>query len=316
MHRILSAFAVAFVLVAADCLAQAANPGDEILAENSLVKLTRTDYETDLLRVPPEMRPEFAASRKRLTMMLNNLLADKTLAKEAREAGLERDPEVARRLALEIDKFLAQAMMAKVEKDAAAEFDAKQAEFMATARETYLLNKDKYKSPEQVSASHILFDSTKHGGNDATVALANETRAKILAGADFGKLATELSDDPTGRSNGGKLGWFTAGDMDPAFAKAAFALAKVGEVSAPVETVFGWHLIRLDGRRPSQQLTFDEASKPILAELKRRYVAEKKKAKLESISHDPQMRVNQAAIDALLVRMPEAPMPGLRQRVK
>jgi peptidyl-prolyl cis-trans isomerase C len=313
MHRFLYAFAAALILVAVDCIAQAANPGDEVLAENAQVKLTRADYETELLRVPPEMRAEFAASPRRLTMMLNALLVDKTLAKEARDIGLDRDPEIARRLALEIDRFLAQAMVGKVERDAAADFDAREAEFMATARETYLLNKDRYKAPEQISASHILFEPAKHGGDDAALALAKEARAKIAAGADFAKLAGELSDDPNGKSEGGQLGWFTAKKMDPQFSKAAFELAKVGDVSEPVQSSFGWHLIRLDGRRPARQMTFDEASKQILAELKQRHVNDKRKALLEAISHDPQMKVNQTAVDALLVKLPEPPkIQGMR----
>lgn len=312
MHRILSALAAALVVLAADCIAQSANSADDVLAENASVKLTRADYETDLLRVPPEMRAEFAASPKRLTTMLNTLLVDKTLAKEARDTGLDRDPEVSRRLALEIDRFLAQAMVGKIERDAAAEFDAKQAEFMATARETYVLQGQKFRNPEQLSASHILFDPAKHGGSDAAQALAKETRAKILAGADFAKLAAELSDDPNGRSEGGRLGWFTARQMDPQFAKAAFELKKVGEVSEPVQSSFGWHLIRLDGRKPAQQMSFEDASKQIMPELKQRYIADKRKARIEAISRDPQMKVNQAAVDALLVKMPEPPKMGLR----
>ena len=70
MQRTVTAIALAALLVAADCIAQAQNRGDEVLAENAFVKLTRADYYTDLLRVPPEMRPEFAASPKRLTQLL------------------------------------------------------------------------------------------------------------------------------------------------------------------------------------------------------------------------------------------------------
>ena len=307
MHRILPAFLLALLVIAADCVAQAVATGDEVLAENGSIKLTLSDYRTDLLRVPPEMRAEFAASPKRLTMMLNNLIVDKTLAKEARDSGLDRDPEISRRLALEIDKFLAHAMIGKIESDAAAEFDAKQADFMAKARETYIVNKEKYRTAEQVSASHILFDPLKHGGSDGALALARETRAKLLAGADFAKLAAELSDDPNGRTDGGQLGFFAPKKMDPAFSKAAFALEKVGELSEPVESSFGWHIIRLDGRRPGRQLTFDEASKQIMSELKQRYIADKRSAKLEAISHDPNMKVNQAAVDALVVKLPESP---------
>jgi peptidyl-prolyl cis-trans isomerase C len=307
MRRCLSALLFFLLGVSMYGVAQRVNPDDEVLAENSSVKLTRADYETDLLRVPPDRRAEFAASPKRLTMMLNNLIVDKTLAKEARDAGLDRDPEIARRLALEIDRFLAQAMLGKVERDAAAEFDAKKDQLMATARETYVLNKDRYMAPEEVSASHILFDPGKHGGSDAALALAKETRAKIMAGADFSKLAAELSDDPSAATNGGQLGWFEGKKMDPAFAKAAFALAKVGDVSEPVQSSFGWHLIRLDGRHPARQLSFDEASRRILAELKQRYVKDKRNAAMEAITHDPQMKVNQAAVDALVVKLPDAP---------
>jgi peptidyl-prolyl cis-trans isomerase C len=307
MHRTLSAVALFSLIVAADCIAQAAKGGDEVLAENASVKLTLSDYQTDLLRVPPEMRAEFAASPKRLTMVLNNLLVQKTLAQEARDTGVDRDPEIARRLALEIDRFLGQAMLGKIERDAAAEFDAKQAEFTGKARETYLLNKDKYRTQEQISASHILFDPTRHGGSDGALALARQTRARLLAGEDFAKLASELSDDPNAKTDAGQLGFFAPKQMDNAFAKAAFALAKVGDLSEPVESSYGWHIIRLDGRRPSRPLTFDEASKQIMNELKQRYVADKRNAKLEAISHDPNLKVNQAAVDALVVKLPESP---------
>ena len=268
MHRTLTAFALATLVIAADCLAQTQKAGDEVLAENATVKLTRADYETDLLRVPPEMRAEFAASPKRLTMLLNTLLLDKTLAKEARDVGLDRDAEIARRLALETDRFLAQAMVGKIENDAAAAFDARQAEFLAKARETYLVNKEKYRRPGQISASHILFDPAKRG-NDAALALAKEARAKLLAGANFATVAAEVSDDPTAKTNGGELGWFGPNKMDPAFSKAAFALKSAGDLSEPVQSSFGWHIIRLEGRRPPQDIPWEQARKVILRQIKR-----------------------------------------------
>ena len=306
MHRTVTAFALATLIIAADCIAQAQKAGDQVLAENAAVKLTRSDYETDLLRVPPEMRGEFAASPKRLTMMLNALLLDKTLAKEARDMGLDRNEEIGRRLALETDRFLAQAMIGKIESDAAADFDAKQADFLATARETYMLNKEKYRRPEQISASHILFDPAKRG-NDAALALAKETRAKLLAGASFATVAAEVSDDPTAKTNGGGLGWFGPGKMDPAFSKTAFALKNAGDLSEPVQSSFGWHIIRLDGRRPPQDMPWEQARKVIMTDLKQRHVIEARDARLNAIRNDPNLKINQAAIDALVVKLPEVP---------
>ena len=310
MQRIATAIAVAALIVAADCIAQdiaqAQTSPSDVLVENALVKLTRADYETDLLRVPPESRREFAASPSRLTQMLNNLLMDKTLARQARDLGLDRDDEVARRLALEIDRFLAQAMVAKIQADAAAEFDKRENDFVAKARETYLMNKDKFKTQEQVSASHILFDPGKHGGSDAALALAREARAKLVAGADFAQLAREVSDDHAGNGDG-KLGFFGHGRMDPDFTAAAFALKNVGDVSEPVKSAFGWHLIRLDGRRPAADVPFERARKQIMTDLKARYVRDALTARLDAIRADPNMKVNQAAIDALVVKLPEPP---------
>ena len=115
LQRIAGALALAALVSGADCLAQALKAEDEVLAENALVKLTRADYETDLQRVPAKMRAEFAANPTRLTMFLNTLLIDKTLARQARDAGLDRDPEISRRLALELDRALAKAMVEKIE---------------------------------------------------------------------------------------------------------------------------------------------------------------------------------------------------------
>jgi len=304
MHRTLSAFAIAALLLGADCIAQVAGTPDEVLAENALVKLTRSDYETDLLRVPPDMRNELAASPKRLTMMLNTLLIDKTLAQEARNAGLDRDPEIARRLALETERFYAQLMLGKIERDAAAEFDAKYQEFLAKARETYALNKSQYMVPEQVDVSHILF-AAKRG--DAALELAKQARAKLLAGADFAELASQMSDDPTAKQNGGHVGWLAAGKMDPAFSKAAFDMKSAGDLSEPVRSRLGWHIIRLDGRRPAHEQTFEQAQKQIMNELKQRYIQDVRQAKLEAINKDPNMKVNQAAVDALVVKLPDPP---------
>src|ERR1700752_3769725 len=87
-RRAARAFALAALVIAADCLGQGVKAEEKILAENAFVKLTLADYEAELLlRVPPESRVEFAASSTRLTGFLNTLLVNMTLAKQARAAG-------------------------------------------------------------------------------------------------------------------------------------------------------------------------------------------------------------------------------------
>lgn len=277
-----------------------AAPSNVVLAENGKVKLTLADYETELLNLPADMRGAFATDPKRVAALLNNLLALKTLAAQARQAGLDRSPEAEQRLALETDRLLAGMQVQRMEDKFGEEFDAKAAQMNTRARELYTVDKAKYTIPAQIDISHILFANTRGDANAATA--AKEARAKLTAGGDFAALARELSDDKDSKESGGHLGWHTQAEMEPAFAKAAFALQKVGDVSDPVSTPFGYHIIRLDGRRAAKELTFDEAKPQIMAGLRAQYVNEHKEAALNAIRTDPAIKANQPAIDALVQR--------------
>jgi len=116
-------------------------------------------------------------------------------------------------------------------------------------------------------------------------------------------LAREISEDRSAKANGGQLGWFTFGEMDPAFAKAAFALSSTGELSQPVQSSFGWHVIRLEGRRPAVQKSYEEVRDAILAELRQKYVDEQREAAVAKLRADPTIRANREAIDALVTRV-------------
>lgn len=103
---------------------------------------------------------------------------------------------------------------------------------------------------EQVWAQHILVSD---------LGMAEVIRAKLEAGQDWYQLAAEFSQDESNKNQGGDLGWFGKGRMVPEFEQAAFALG-IGEVSEPVQTQFGWHLIRVLGHenRPLTQSECDQ----------------------------------------------------------
>ncbi len=111
-------------------------------------------------------------------------------------------------------------------------------------------------APEERKASHILIPF----GADAVAAhkKIEAIAAQLKHGASFAALAKADSQDPGSKDKGGDLGWVKPGMMDPAFEKVLFALSKSGDVSAPVKTKFGWHLIKLDKIRPSRTLAFDD----------------------------------------------------------
>jgi peptidyl-prolyl cis-trans isomerase C len=279
-------------------LALHAQSADTVLVSNSLAKVTRAEYEAELLKLPPDLRAGFANNPRRVNELLQRMLVQKSLAAQARNAGLDKRPDIKARLDLEVEKFLSTMEIEALDAAAAAEFNANMAKYEARARELYLVDKAAFTSPAQVSATHILFDPRKHGA-EAARKLAIETRAKIAAGADMGKLAREVSDDPSSSQNGGSLGWFSQKDMDPAFAQAAFALANVGDISEPVQSQFGWHIIRLDGKREGALKPYEQAREQIMAELRKRAIEEKREAAVSAIRHDPKASINAEAVGAL-----------------
>jgi peptidyl-prolyl cis-trans isomerase C len=105
---------------------------------------------------------------------------------------------------------------------------------------------------EQVHAAHILVD---------TKDLADQIYQEVTApGADFGKIASEQSTDTSTAPNGGDLGWFTRGEMVKPFEDVAFGL-KPGEISQPVNTQFGWHIIKVFDHQQDRAMTEDQISK-------------------------------------------------------
>ncbi|HEX4885495.1 MAG TPA: peptidylprolyl isomerase [Casimicrobiaceae bacterium] len=295
--------AVALSAVGIDARAQGQPAAsDPVLVENSTVKIRRSDYERELERLPPEIREGFANSERRVNDLLRRMLIESTLATQARADKLPEKPEYAARLAAEMDRLLAALKILDVEKAAEADFEARKASFEVRARELYTVDKAKYATPEQVQASHILF-STKTRSKEEAEKLAREARATIAAGADFSKVARDVSEDPSAKTNGGSLGWFARGVMDRAFEDAAFALKGAGEVSPPVLSSFGWHLIKLEGRRVAQPRTYEEVRDQIMAELKAKHVADRRDAFVATVRSDPTIRANREAIDALVVRV-------------
>ncbi len=278
-----------------------------MLAKSPDTVLTRGDWEADLQRIPPDKRDTFASSPQRVQASLNNLLVSKTLAARARAAGMDRDALTERRIAIESDRLLATLIIEKVESDARAEFDRNSERNVARARELYLAGGKKYAAPEEIDASHILFKTDKCA-KEAALAAAQAARAKLVAGADFPTLAKEVSEDPTATSNGGRLSWFSRGKMDPAFDQAAFGLRNPGDLSEPVLSSFGYHIIRFEGRKPAHQLPFDEVKVKIIDEMRTNYINEKRDALVAGIRSDPRLEVNQEAVDALVVKVSVPPV--------
>ncbi len=133
-------------------------------------------------------------------------------------------------------------------------------------RQFYDANIDQYSAPERRRARHILL--ARDGDNDEALAeRALELRRQLEGGADFAELARTQSDDPGSAAQGGELGWNGRGVYVEAFEDALFGL-EVGELSAPVSTEFGYHIIELQEVTGGQVEAFEDIRESLLADLK------------------------------------------------
>ncbi|MDR3672327.1 MAG: peptidyl-prolyl cis-trans isomerase [Holophaga sp.] len=131
----------------------------------------------------------------------------------------------------------------------------------------------------ELKASHILIKAQSDAQVQEAMKKALDLRAKLLAGQDFNKTAEAVSEDPSAKGNKGDLGWFQTGQMEKAFEQAAMGL-KVGEISQPVRTGFGIHLIRLEGRR---EKSFDQVKDQLRQQLTQERFSTKAKDRLEQL---------------------------------
>jgi peptidyl-prolyl cis-trans isomerase C len=195
------------------------------------------------------------AKREQLVAYLTDVIL---VTKEAEKNKLQDSEDFKRREAFLRNKMLMGMMLQAQAKDA------------ATDEEMHKVYDDAVKSmtaEEEVHARHILVDTEEE---------AKAIAEQIKGGADFATLAKEKSKDP-GAADGGDLGYFVKGQMVPEFSEVAFKMYP-GQVSNPVKTQFGWHIIKVEDKRTRAMPEFDKVKDQIAT-----YVA--RKAQTEFIAH-------------------------------
>lgn len=173
-------------------------------------------------------------------MIVDQLVDRKALLLLAQKQGLDKDPQVHKQMTRAADAALQNALLARTVGPLVT------AQKVKERYDTTVANKP---GEEEVHAAHILVNSQDE---------AKKIIAQLQGGADFAKLAKQYSKDP-GAAQGGDLGWFKKGDMVPAFADAAFALQPGQITQTPVHTQYGWHVIKVEGRRKAPPPSFEEA---------------------------------------------------------
>lgn len=243
-------------------------PDSAVVAERGGAVLTLGDMRAKLrASLPASKRDGFFSDGAKVALLIDELLAARQLADVARENGLHLDPELRAEVELyEIDLLarhqIRQYMAALEEPD-----------YEILARERYLANKADYATPESRDVRHILIRTRAAGRSEQqSREIAAKVRDLLMSGGDFDELFEEYSEDGNPDLAGWVRGIKDDGSFDPAFVTATLhILEKPGDVSEPVLSDFGYHVIRLEGITPARDRSYEEVKDEIIAAIRQEY---------------------------------------------
>lgn len=233
-------------------LALAALAGSPAFAAIEVAKigsktLTDADMKNLLGTIPEGQKQQINGDESVKVRMVDNMVVEELFVQEAEKTGIAKDKDFQQSLDRARRQLLTQRYLQKVVQPKVSD---------ANVKAFFEKNKMRY-SQDEVRASHVLLK---------TEAEAKEVYTKAKAGEDFEVLAKKFSKDPSAAQNMGDLGFFTRSRMVPQFADAAFSM-KPGEISQPVKSPFGYHVIKLVEKREGKAVKFDEVKDQVRGDL-------------------------------------------------
>jgi len=216
----------------------------KVLAEVNSGSITTGDFDRELKNLPEYLKA-MADTPQGRKEMLDTMVIRELILQQASKDGLDKGTEIEEKLQDLKKRLIVESFLKKK-----VEVESKVSD--EDMKKFYEQNKDKFKTGEQVKASHILVKTEKE---------AKDILAQLKSGGKFEELAKKNSVDSSS-AKGGDLGWFGKGSMVPAFEKAALAL-KEGQISDVVKSDFGFHIIKLTGKRPAGIRPFEEVKEQI-----------------------------------------------------
>jgi parvulin-like peptidyl-prolyl isomerase len=251
------------------------------LAEVGNVKITQANLERELKNLPEFAQKLFEGSSGK-ERFLDELVKKELLYQEAMKKGLDKDPEFRSK----VEDFKKITLIGQLLEK---EIELKTQVTDQDVKDYYEKNKEDFADITQIRASHILV---------RTEGEAKKILERLKKGEDFAKIARDNSIDTGSAKNGGELGFFSSGQMVPEFERAAARL-KVGELSEPVKTQFGYHIIKVTDKKAGKPLEFKEVQNLIF----QRLTAEKQKAffdsYIEGLKKSYKVEINRDALSKL-----------------
>ncbi len=279
--------------------AVSSDPNDPIVASVNGDVIHKSEVEAALQQMLPPGKHISLSDPQVFDKVRNDLISRKLAYQQGMREGVQNAPEVKRAEAMAQQQIVTNEYFSKIAAPAATEDKMRQAYDEAVKTQP---------KQDEVHARHILVKTEDE---------AKDIIKQLDGGADFEKLAKEKSIDKGNAADGGDLGYFTKGNMDPTFSEAAFALQPGSYTKTPVKTSFGFHVIQALDKRPSKIPSFEDAKPQLRAQLMQRAVQQRivelaKSSKIQAFNVDgsPETSLPPSTPPAAPAGQPSAPSPA------
>jgi peptidyl-prolyl cis-trans isomerase C len=282
--------ALGICILASAGWAALAEPESEVQAEPArnpetvLVRIeTQEIKERDIDQVIEMLGPQGAMydNEQGRGVILEELVSSRLFSISGAKLGLDRTPEFKETVDHVIQQTLARVAVENLMKEVTVSEEE--------IRKFYDENSAQFINPEQIHVRHILLSDDVTSSDKIALVLDD-----LNKGASFDALAIDQSICPSA-PQGGDLGFFGRGQMVPEFEEAAFALQNPGDISAPILSPFGWHIIKLEEKRASSTVPYDEVRPQILPYLENEKRSEKYREVLEELRKEYRIEYLNAA---------------------
>jgi peptidyl-prolyl cis-trans isomerase C len=239
-------------------------------------KVTVAQFNAELDKIPMNMKM-LVASQSGKKEFLDKLVVRKLLLKEAKKAGVEKEKEFQDKLNDIKEQLVIESLLRK-KVTAEAKFDDD------TLQKFYDAHKEEFKRDKEIRTRQIVVGTEQE---------AKEIQTRIAKGEDFAELAKRFSMDPSAKTNGGDVGFHPRGSLIPEFEAAAFKLTKVGQVTPPVKTKLGYHIIKLEEMREGAIVPFPEVKEFIRQKMTQEKQTEVLKTYIEGLKKNAKIVINE-----------------------
>ena len=236
---------------------------EEVILQRGDIAVTVNDVHRYILSNTPEKdRTSILAKKNAFKGIIENIYIFRSLEKEAKQNSNLDWAQINWSAEMQKTRIIALALLKNEGRLATDGHN-----WEPVAREVYLVEGERFSTPEMVRASHVLIKIEGRTKSEAK-SLIQEARKQALNGEDFKKVVARYSEDPSAKSNKGDLGFFKRGQMAKPFEEAAFSMKKQGDISEIIETKFGFHIIKFKKHRAASKRPFDSVKEEIIEQLK------------------------------------------------